>query len=184
MSLLEEVVRIDHTFTRDTMLRESGLSLFQKVLLITDGSVTELLCIYTGQPIRARKLEQSVRRGVAPVALRCPVDVVLLHRRILLDDASTSHVYAESTFLFERLSSRAREMLINSDVPIGVLWKEEKTEMYREVVDLRLERNPPVAAHFGSDSDLRLLSRTYVLHQGGSPLGLITEKFPVTSFTR
>lgn len=183
MSVLEDV-HPDHTFTRDSMLRDPRLSLFQKVLLITDGSVTELLCLYTGQRIRARKLEQSVRRGEAPPALRWPADAVLLQRRILLEDASTSHVYAESTFLFERLSARAREMLIDTDVPIGVLWKEEKTEMYREVVDLRLERNPCVAAHFGVDGDLRLLSRTYLLHQGGSPLGLITEKFPVTSFVR
>ena len=182
MSALEMTSRTFQTFTHEAMLREPQLSLFQKVLLSTDGSVTELLALYTGQRIRARKLEQHIGTDGAPPMLRCRPGTRLLHRRILLDNLQGAQVYAASIFVFDRLSSRARARLIDSDVPIGVLWREEKSEMYREVLDLRMERNPAIAAYFDAPDDPRLLSRTYLLYQQGSPLGVITEKFPWTRF--
>ncbi len=172
----------DLTLTRESVLVHPLLSLFQKVLLVTDGSVTELLCIYTGQDIRARKIEQFIRAGGGPALLDCPADAPLLHRRIMLVEGGNCHVYAESAFILERLSERARTRLLETDAPIGLLWKEEKSEMYREIVDIRIERNPGVAAHFGLPAQALLLSRTYLLRQGGQPLGVITEKFPTTSF--
>lgn len=172
----------------DTLLSRAGvlthpqLSLFQKVLLVTDGSVTELLCIYTGRDVRAHKIEQAVREDEAPPLLGCAAGTPLLHRRILLVDGDQRLVYAESAFVLDRLSERARRMLLDTDAPIGLLWKEERSEMYREIVDLRIEHNAPVARHFGLADDAPLLSRTYVLLQGGAPLGIITEKFPTTAF--
>lgn len=54
--------------------------------------------------------------------------------------------------------------------------------MYREIVDLRTERDGEVAAHFGLPAATTLLSRTYVPHQRGRPIGMITEKFPIGRF--
>lgn len=172
----------DRVLSRESVLVDPLLSLFQKVLLVTDGSVTELLCIYTGQNIRARKIEQIVRAGGAPAVLGCAEDAPLLHRRIMLVDCSVNLVYAESAFVLDRLSARTRSRLLETDAPIGLLWRQEKSEMYREIVDLRIEANTSVAAHFGLSEDTRLLSRTYLLHQEGHPLGIITEKFPISSF--
>lgn len=172
---------------RGQVQAEPGLSLFQKVLLVTDGSVTELLCLYTGQPIRARKLgqfEQRAAAGEAPAALECRSASLLLHRRILLVDAHAAHLYAESVFIVERLSPRTREGLLGTDTPIGVLWREERSEMYREIVDLRVERDAAIAAHFGEPPGAALLSRSYLLRQHGLPFGMITEKFPATRFRR
>lgn len=172
----------DLVLDRESVLADPLLSMFQKVLLVTDGSVTELLCIYTGQDIRALKIAQFVGVGGAPAMLRCAADTSLLHRKIMLVDRHTKLVYAESAFILDRLTSRTRTRLLETDAPIGLLWKEEKSEMYRDIVDLRIEHCPQVALHFGLTPDIRLLSRTYLLRQGGQPLGVITEKFPITSF--
>ncbi len=158
------------------------LSLFQKILLNTDGSVTELLSLYAGEPIRVQKIEQSIGRGDAPAVMACAEGAPLLHRKIMLVDAKRKHVYAESTFVFERFSKTIQTKLLESDTPIGLLWKQEKVEMYREIIDVRLEQCAAVAAHFGLPADTWLLSRTYLLHQQAKPLGVITEKFPRSSF--
>ncbi|GAC1470569.1 MAG: chorismate pyruvate-lyase family protein [Gemmatimonadaceae bacterium] len=174
---------LERPLARDGVLTDPCLSLFQKVLLVTDGSVTELLSIYTGCEIKAKKIEQYVSAAYS-ATLGCSVGASLLHRKIMLVDRWSSYVYAESTFVFDRLSVRARVALLETDMPIGQVWKEEKTEMYREIVDMRVEQCPVTAAHFGLPFDAQLLSRTYLIHQSGSPLGLITEKFPTTSFVK
>jgi chorismate-pyruvate lyase len=163
----------------------SSLSLFQRILLLTDGSVTGLLSIYTGQEIRARKLEQFVSREPGDPRLECREGALLLHRKIMLVDCrSRRHVYAASSFIMERLSQRTLTLLLETDAPIGLVWKEEKAEMYRDVVDIRREHCRVTTGYFGLPPETALLSRTYLLLQGGSPLGVITEKFPASSFIR
>ncbi len=165
--------------------REPHLSLFQKVLLTTDGSVTELLSLYAGGPIRASKLFQTVSTGPFPGLLKAidaPAGASLLQREIMLMDGPTPLVFAASTFVLARLSPATRAGLVDTEVPIGLLWRQEQAEMYREIVDMRLERHAAVAAHFGLPADTLLLSRSYTLRQGGQVMGMITEKFPTTGF--
>src|SRR3954468_24158870 len=131
-------------------------SLFQKVLLATDGSVTELLSIYTGNEIKVQKVDQYISAVGGSAALGCPDGTPLLHRKILLVDEASSHVYAESIFVFERLSRRTQVWLLETDLPIGQLWKEEKAEMHREVIDVRQEQCPAVAECFGLPADTAL----------------------------
>lgn len=169
-------------FSRDVLLATASLSRFQKVLLLSDGSVTELLCIYTGREIATRKIEQYIRSGKPPEILDVDEEAPLLHRRILLTDRGIPQVYAESVFVHHSLSPETSRQLQDSDTPIGKLWRQERTEMYREIVDIRLERDAAVARHFELPDDDPLLSRTYVLWQKRTRLGTITEKFPYSSF--
>jgi chorismate-pyruvate lyase len=55
-----------------------------------------------------------------------------------------------------------------------------RLETYREIVDFRRETDDVVAALF--DVEAQMLSRTYLIHTGGLPMGLIVEKFPITYF--
>lgn len=164
------------------LLHDPLLSLFQKVLLTTDGSVTELLSLYVGEQIRAKKIEQSIRLGGAPATLACSPDTQLLHRKIMLVDSTKSHVFAESVFIFERFSKSIQSKLLETDAPIGLLWKQEKVEMYREIIDTSVKQCATISAHFGLLPDTQLLSRTYLLHQNARPFGVISESFPLHSF--
>lgn len=157
-----------------------ALSLFQKVLLATDGTVTDLVALFTGEAIQASKLMQSLARGREVALLPCGEDELVLHRRILLQGATSgrSYLYAESSFVFDLFPEAVRQGLLHTEQPIGLLWREARLEMYREITDRRIEHCPAVVAHFGLPATAPLLSRTYAIHHDGRQLGVITEKFP------
>lgn len=159
-----------------------ALSLFQQVLLATDGTVTDLVALYTGEQIRVRKLDQHMETGQPPALLACTGPAQLLTRRILLCGPERTWLYAESVFVFDRLSPTTRQQLLDSDRPIGLLWKEQRLETYREIVDRKVESSAEVARHFGLAASDQLVSRTYLIHHGGRPLGAITEKWPLRYF--
>lgn len=158
------------------------LSLFQQVLLATDGTVTDLVALYTGEPIHVRKLDQQIRVGQAPPLLACAGPERLLTRRILLCGQERAWLYAESVFVFERLSAHVQEQLLQTDRPIGLLWKEQRLETFREIVQRGVEAAPDLADHFALDAMEQFVSRTYLIHQGGRPIGAITEKWPLRYF--
>lgn len=157
-------------------------SLFQKILLSTDGTVTDLLALYTGEAIRVKKLAQSIREAVAPDTLRCEGPTKLLSRQILLSGASKNYLYADSLFVFERFSKSIQEQLLNTNKPIGLMWKEARLETYREIVEQKVEPCPEIAKYFELPTTAVFVSRTYVIHQAGKPLGAITEKWPASLF--
>lgn len=164
------------------MTSEQELSLFQKVLLATDGTVTDLIALYAGEPIRVTKLSQAVEIDGAREDLECTQPTPLLHRRILLSGATRNYLYAESQFVLERLSTTIRQQMLDTDRPIGLLWKEERLETFREIVRQTIEPCPAVSEYFDLPSSATFVSRTYRVHHARKPLGVITEKWPVSYF--
>jgi chorismate-pyruvate lyase len=164
------------------MTNTHNFSLFQKILLATDGTVTDLIALYTGEVIRVKKLEQEIRVDQAPAELQCDGPTRLLRRKILLSGATRNYLCADSIFVFERFSKSIQDQLLNTDRPIGLLWKEERLETYREIVDQHVEVNHDVARHFGLPDTEQLVSRTYLIHHNAKPVGSITEKWPLSYF--
>jgi chorismate-pyruvate lyase len=158
---------------------DAALSLLQKVLLTTDGTVTQLLEIYSNEKIRVEKLEHELVKGGPPL-LQVSVDEPVLSRRILLRGAVRPYMYAHSLLVLSRMPRGMQETILTTDTPIGQLWKASRLETFREIVDFRRERDTNVAILFGIDAPL--LSRTYLIHAGGLPMGLIVEKFPANCF--
>lgn len=159
-----------------------ALSLFQHILLATDGTVTDLIALYAGESIRVKKLEQAIRLDVAPPALGCAEPTRLLSRKILLSGANKNYLYADSLFVFERFSKSIQDQLLNTDKPIGLMWKEERLETYREIVEQKVESCPEIANYFDLPATAMFVSRTYLIHHAGKPLGAITEKWPLSYF--
>lgn len=158
---------------------DETLSIAQKVLLTTDGTVTQLLEIYTGEKIRVQKLEHALVKG-APPSLAVSATEPVLSRKILLRGATRPYLYAHSWLVLSRMPQGMQETILQTDTPIGQLWKAARLETFREIIDFRREHDSLVAALFGVDSPL--LSRTYLISAGGAPMGLIVEKFPAASF--
>jgi chorismate-pyruvate lyase len=159
-----------------------ALSLFQRILLSTDGTVTDLISLYTGERIRVKKVDQAIRVDDAPTTLQCSGPVKLLSRKILLSGSDKNFLYADSLFVFERFSAATQNQLLHTDRPIGLLWKEERLETYREIVEHKIEPCPEIANHFGLEQDAIFVSRTYLIFQSARPLGAITEKWPLSYF--
>jgi len=175
----EESMSTDPTPER-AIAEDDTLSVLQKVLLMTDGTVTQLLEIYTGEKISVQKLEHVLVTG-APPSLGVSATEPVLSRRILLRGASRPYMYAHSWLVPSRMPREMQEAIVQTNTPIGQLWKAARLETFREIIDFRREHDSEVAALFGIDSTL--LSRTYLISAGGAPMGLIAEKFPATYFT-
>jgi chorismate-pyruvate lyase len=157
-------------------------SLFQRILLATDGTVTDLIALYAGEPIRVKKLGQTIHEEVAQAELKCTKPTRLLNRKILLSGAAKNYLYADSLFVVERLSKSIQEQMFHTDQPIGLLWKEERLETFREVVRQTVEPCAAIAQYFDLPTSAPFVSRTYLIHHVGKPLGSITEKWPLSYF--
>ena len=104
------------------VIDDPSLSEFQKILLTTDGTVTQLLEIHTGEKIRVVKLEHAVVEG-GPHWLQVPPSEPVLSRRILLRGQTRAWLYADSWLVLSRLPAGMQETLLHTDTPIGQLWR-------------------------------------------------------------
>jgi chorismate-pyruvate lyase len=162
-------------------LEKVALSAYQNILLDTDGTVTDLIRHFTEENIRVTKLTQNIIRSDKPRGLELDSTQQLLHRQILL--TGTKHyLFAESFFVIDRMSDFLRRELLESEVPIGLLWQREKLETFREIFEKGVESDKGLLKYFSDLSTPDFLHRSYRVYHGGVPIGLITEKFPLEYF--
>jgi chorismate-pyruvate lyase len=156
------------------------LSPLQRILLITDGTLTEILEAHFLEPIELVK--RSQRTFPASAAMRPffaePGDVIL-ERKINLRGARSrrTYIYAESLLRIDRLSSEFRGALMDSEIPLGRLWHKFRLETYKELIGV--DRRP--AGELGACLDCPVssdvLARTYDVVSSGKPLMRISEYF-------
>lgn len=161
------------------------LGILQRIILTTDGTLTEILEAFLYEKIKLVKLsEGTVSIVKKQPALDLAVGHEVIERRVLLQ-GKISHrnwIYAESVIVPERLDERYRERLLKSQESIGRLWLEHRVETYKEIIDSAREPAGAIAQHFPMEPDEYLLSRTYRVFSGGHPIMTITEKFPEKFF--
>lgn len=161
------------------------LSTFQRIILTTDGTLTDILEAYLSEKIRLVKLSEqqlTLPQECAPLALAAGHAVI--ERKIVLQ-GRISHqnwVYAESLLVPERLEKRFRDRLLISQEPMGRLWLEHRLETFKEIVHMSREPAGTLAQHLNIQPDDLLLSRTYLVFSNRQPIIMITEKFPESFF--
>lgn len=178
---------------RDTLLDlfwslsdgDTPLNAFQRVLLMTDGTVTDVVEVYTGEAIRVVKLAQFFG-GNDPEnpQLSAEGGETLLHRTVLLQGAKsgTNYIHAHSVIAPDRLPPEVLEGLVETGRPIGKLLASSRIETFREIVGLGFEPAGDCADYFGVDPASNLVFRTYRIHVQQRPVMRITEKFPTSWF--
>jgi chorismate-pyruvate lyase len=165
----------------------SILSTFQKILLTTDGTVTDILEAYLFEQIRVSKLSEKLIKlshDIPPLELREGNEVIL--REVLLKGriSRKCFIYAESIIVPERIDERFKEGLLDSKLPIGKLWFEHKVETFKEILSSRKENADNLANYFCIKQSEQLLSRTYRVMTNRKPVMVITEKFPESYFLK
>jgi chorismate-pyruvate lyase len=161
------------------------LSVFQRMLLTTDGTVTKMLEAYTGEGIQVIKLSQEVCSSNQPLAsLEMVGPYSVLDRKILLRGNSSQRnlLYAESTIALDRLSHSVRNSLLKDEIPIGQLLLECQAETFRKIMSFSKEPVGALAGYFQVCPSLGMFSRTYQIVMGRQPVMQITEKFPESYF--
>lgn len=163
----------------------SVLSRFQRILLTTDGTLTEILAAYLCEQIHLVKLsEQSyaLEQAIAPLNVETGMEVI--DRRILLQGkiSRRNFIYAESFLVPDRLEETFKQELLVSQTPLGRLWLEHKLETFKEIIDTAKEPAGSLASYFSISPEEALLSRTYRVFSKREPIMMITEKFPESFF--
>jgi chorismate-pyruvate lyase len=159
----------------------SSLDLLQRILLVTDGTLTDALEAAFLEPIGLRKIALNILAAPAPVdELDLLAGAPLLERKILLygETSGRPYVYAESLLALDRLPPRFREELMHSDTPMGRLWSEHKMETWKELLTVARHPMNKLAPYLGTTAGADCLVRRYRLISGGRPLMIIEEHFP------
>jgi chorismate-pyruvate lyase len=157
------------------------LAPLRTLLPVIGGTVTEVLEQHLGEPLRATLRTQRTRICAEPLPLLAlNIGESVLERRVLLRGSRTSVpvLYATSAIAVHRLDPALRHGLLATNQPIGRLIRDNRVEIFRELLSFERVRVPHVAALFGIEGESPLLTRTYRMWNGGKPIMLITEWFP------
>ena len=157
------------------------LSSFQRILLTTDGTVTEILEAQYWEAIGVEKLcHQQIRTQTAIAALDLPPGSEIIKRQVLLKgiNSATVHIFAESILIPSRLDPEIQSALANTQQPIGQLMNNKRMESFREILSCCRETAGDLAIHFDIEKTDFLFSRSYRVFANGRAIMLITEKFP------
>jgi beta-ribofuranosylaminobenzene 5'-phosphate synthase len=174
---------------RISQLEESvgRLSPIQKMLLGTDGSVTNLLEVITGSAVAIETMSQEIITADQSIASDLHIDVgdEVNHRVVKLKKAGTDEplIYAISHTPLKRLEPGFKEDLIRADIPIGIILKKHQIESRRDITGAEVvQADQKMSQIFNIFPKELLLSRNYRIFRHGQPLISITETFPYNQF--
>lgn len=177
-------VYLQNNFKHDH-IAPSALSTFQRILLTTDGTVTDILESYLFEQIRVIKLSEklvSLDRELPSMDLKEGTEVIV--RKVLLQGkiSRKNAIYAESIVVPGNMEEKFRRALLETKVPIGKIWFEQKVETFKEILDSKKELAGDLANYFNIEPSDEMLYRTYRVVTSGKPVMTITEKFPESYF--
>lgn len=163
-----------------TGLDVARLSPLQRILLITDGTLTEILEAHFLEPIELVKLSQQIL--IAGADIRPPFaepGESILERKIKLRGTRSGqvYVYAESLLLADRLEPQFRAELMESEIPLGRLWHKFRLETYKELVSVDCRPCGKLGSRLDCPEDSHVLARTYDVISSGRALMRISEYF-------
>ena len=144
---------------------ETGIELApaERLLLVTDGTVTHMLEALTRGPVAVVIVDRDETGGV-------------LHRQVRLEtDAGAVLLWAESTIHVECLPSVLRGQLVNGDIGIGQALRDARIDTHRDIGSFGYLSS----AHDGFPAFIQaqqdLIRRTYRVHANGVAMMTITE---------
>src|SRR5271167_196927 len=160
-----------------------SLEPLQRVLLVTDGTLTEILEANFFERIRLVKISQRVISATAShVLLEPDPGEALIDRKILLqgEESHRNYAYAESLIAVDRLGQSFHDQLLDSNTPLGRLWLEHKLETFKELKEGRSQPASGLSHYFECSEAAPLLVRTYRVFSAAKPVMVITEHFPIS----
>ncbi|HEY5933186.1 MAG TPA: chorismate pyruvate-lyase family protein [Kofleriaceae bacterium] len=158
-----------------------------RIILCTDGTVTDILEAYHRERMTVVTLHQDVvpaqdlsRAQLTALGLDATPASEVLKREILLrgEVSESCHLHATSVIVLDRLSEPVRQGLLDKKQPIGHLLLEQRIATFKEIIDCHRDPAGALATHFAISDRAPMLSRTYVISVEARPLMMITEKFP------
>jgi beta-ribofuranosylaminobenzene 5'-phosphate synthase len=143
--------------------KEMQLSPLERILSVSDGSVTRILEAWIGEPMNIRTISQVIKSaGNLGAALGVDESEEVNFREVEICDCLGSVlIRAKSWTPLSRLEPGFREDLMKADVPIGKLLEKHNIEARREIR--------------GAEIKSGKVNRTYDIIRGGKLLMRISE---------
>ncbi|NYT01888.1 MAG: DUF98 domain-containing protein, partial [Methanosarcinales archaeon] len=163
------------------------LSPVQRMLLGTDGSVTSLLEVITGDPVGIETLIQKVIPADGEVAGELNIqpgeEVNYRVVRLKNDRSGETLIHAVSYTPLKRLESWFRDDMMRADIPIGVILQRHNIESRRDILETdHLRADGEMTRLFNVFPREPMLFRRYRIIRNGEPLISIRETFPYNQF--
>jgi chorismate-pyruvate lyase len=164
--------------------RSSVAALLQEALLRTDGTVTELLELFTDETIGIEKVTTG---GYTAECHRpkCDREPGLVVRDVILTGQSSGerYIFAHSHLFPEALPRAVFQRLSETSDPIGKVLREYRTEQYRQLDERGCRRMPGIAGILGRPETDQMLWRRYSIIVAGLVIMEIAEVFSEQLFS-
>ncbi|WP_284500585.1 chorismate--pyruvate lyase family protein [Microbulbifer litoralis] len=157
------------------------LSKFQRIILSSDGTMTNLLEEITGENLCANKIMEDADASINYTSgLRIERGQSACRRIVTLQGAESgiNYLYAESVIALDNLDKRFSQALLSTGSPIGKVWELYKVETYKKLEEWGEVQAGEIACYFAISEEESLLYRTYFVFSGGKPVMKIKEMFP------
>lgn len=169
---------------RPTELRDvepSELSPLMRALLVIDGTVTKILEAYFMEPVKVRRLSQSIEAlRESDFWLEAAAGETIVARSVALVGQASGRLYtfAESRIMLERLDPRMQQGLKDELLGLGRILLDSNVEVRRECMWYGFEQLSGLPAPLAESCGMDFVSRAYRVIAGRQPLMQITERFP------
>jgi chorismate-pyruvate lyase len=153
-----------------------------RALLVIDGTVTTFLEAYALEPIEIQRISQESLSLMADNPwLEAGAGAPVVSRKVMLLGCETGRLYAwaESLIVQDRLCSPIQKGLEQEPGGLGRILVDSEIESRREGLWYGREQITDLPERVHSLCDGDFLTRTYRLIAGGTPLMMITERFPI-----
>lgn len=166
-------------------IRPSELSALQRILLTTDGTLTDILEACFLEEMQVVKLSEelvSLTQDIPSMQVTKGTEVIA--KRILLRGriSRKNFLYAESIVVPERLDESFRDEFLRTKTPLSKIWLEQRTETFKEILDSGKEPADGLSIYFNLEPEENMLFRTYSVFSNRKSIMMITEKFPESYF--
>jgi chorismate-pyruvate lyase len=157
------------------------LSSTQKILLITDGSVTNILDVLMGH-VNINTLTQKFIPATKEMAVNLNINEgQTVNYRVVVIGTKIPLIYAVSVVPLKLLDNQFKEDLIKADTPIGRILRKHNIESRREIKTINVEEATPELSEI-FDTNSPMLNRTYNIIHNKEILIWLKETFPYSLF--
>ncbi len=160
---------------------EEHLSILQRILLNSDGTMTNLLEEMLQEDLYAHKIFEDISSSVEDLPkLALNKGQTVWRRMITLQGkhSGLNYLYADSLIAQDHLDKEFADTLLNTGTPIGKIWELFRVETYKSLDEWGQEPAGHLADLFSIEQNDPLLFRTYRVFSQKKPVMQITEKFP------
>ena len=161
------------------------LTPFQRALLVTDGTVTQLIEAYILAPLEVIQLSQQKQvLSAKNLWLSAHQGITVVARKVIIQDkgvkSPTFYTYAESLIVPNRLPKVIQKGLEVGEEGLGKLLRRSGLETRRDLLWYGLEYTSNLLDTLKHMEGKPFLSRTYRVISQEEPIMLINERFPLT----